>query len=125
MRLILLVLMVILEQICEVEVQSIVIEQFSSVFSSFSEVISRESDFDVGFDQNIAGLLEQLLNSDGSLSNNDLGFLGSSIGSNSVVVNGDNWNDQTSPASVSQARGLAQDAANSVSHQISILTWEH
>ncbi|KAI5122285.1 hypothetical protein M0805_002365 [Coniferiporia weirii] len=101
---------IILEQICEVEVQTIILEQFISGFSSFGDDISHLSGRSASFDQSIAGLLDQILESDGSLSNNDLGFEGSDIGSNSVIVSGNNWNDGSSPASVQQASQLSQQA---------------
>jgi len=103
---------IILEQICEVEVQEIVIEQFVSYFSSFSESIIHESSFSASFDISIVSLYEQVFESDGSLSNYDLGFLGSSVGQNSVVVGGNNWNDNSSPISVGNAKSLADQAIN-------------
>jgi len=105
---------IILEQICEVEVQTIVIEQFTSFFSQFSESITRTSDVVASFDSEIVSYYDQVFNSDGSLTTNDLGFSGSSLGSNSVQVGGSNWNSETSPASVSSAQSLAVEAANCV-----------
>ncbi|PBK75649.1 hypothetical protein ARMSODRAFT_400082 [Armillaria solidipes] len=102
---------IITEQICEVEVQTIVLEQFSSSMSSFGSDVLRQSGKQVGFDSNIASKISQLVNSDGSLSTSDLGFSGQDVGSNTVVPAGSNWNDSTSPASVQSALSAAQQAA--------------
>lgn len=107
---------VILTQICEVEVQEIVFEQFSSYFSLFGSDLSHLSDNQASFDQNAVGLYSQLFGSDGSLNNGDLGFSGSDIGNSSIVPSGNNWDSQTSPASVSAAQNLTQSALNSVSN---------
>ncbi|KAK0193779.1 hypothetical protein F5146DRAFT_399959 [Armillaria mellea] len=105
---------VITEQICEVEVQTIVLEQFSSSISSFGSDVLRQSGKQVGFDSNIASKISQLVNADGSLSTSDLGFSGHDVGSNTVVPAGSNWNDSTSPTSVQSALAAAQKAAGSV-----------
>ncbi|KAK0500475.1 hypothetical protein EDD18DRAFT_830155 [Armillaria luteobubalina] len=105
---------IITEQICEVETQTIVLEQFSSSISSFGSDMLRQSGKQVGFDSNIAGKISQLVNADGSLSTSDLGFSGQDVGSNTVVPAGSNWNDTTSPASVQSALAAAQKAAGSV-----------
>ncbi|KLO17177.1 hypothetical protein SCHPADRAFT_821757 [Schizopora paradoxa] len=106
---------IILEQVCEVEVQTIVLQQFTSVVSSFGSTIDRSNGHSQAYDSSIAGLLGSIQNSDGSLSNNDLGFSGKDIGSNSKSVSGSNWNDSTSPQSVSNAKNLAMQASNCVS----------
>lgn len=94
---------IITEQICEVETQTIVFEQFESSLSSFSDDIRRKSSRSVGYDRSISGHYSNIVNSDGSLSNNDLGFNGQSLGLNTVVPTGDNWNSNSSPASVAAA----------------------
>jgi hypothetical protein len=104
---------IISEQSCEVETQTVVLEQFQSGLTQFSETVIRQSNDQVGFDSDIAGLLVQLLNSDGSLSNHDLGFLGNIVGQNSIIPVGNNWNDNSSPASTGKARGAAKKAAKS------------
>ncbi|EJD06565.1 uncharacterized protein FOMMEDRAFT_102402 [Fomitiporia mediterranea MF3/22] len=106
---------VLLEQVCEVEVQTIVVQQASSIISSFGNSVSHQSKNQAGYDQSIAGLLGQVMNSDGSLSKKDLGFKGSNVGNSSVIVGGNNWNDTTSPNSVQKAKDLAKDASNSTS----------
>ncbi|PBL03626.1 hypothetical protein ARMGADRAFT_25169 [Armillaria gallica] len=105
---------IITEQICEVEVQTIVLEQFSASISSFGSDVSRQSGKQVGFDSNISSKISQLVNADGSLSTSDLGFSGHDVGSNTVVPAGSNWNDSTSPASVQSALAAAQKAAGFV-----------
>jgi len=94
---------IITEQICEVETQTIVVNQVQSVFSSFSDDIRHVSDRHVAFDSNVASHIGDLVDENGLLTNNDFGFAGTSIGSNSVVVGGNNWNAETSPALVNSA----------------------
>jgi hypothetical protein len=77
--------------------------------------LDRSSGRQPGFDRNIASKLGNIINPDGSLSNNDLGFNGSVIGQNSIAPSGSNWNASTSPASVSKARAAAIAASNSTS----------
>lgn len=105
---------IIIEQICEVEVQTIVIEQFESIISSFGMDVGRQSGRQVAYDSNISGMYNQIINSDGSLSNSSHGFVGSDIGNSSFVSTGNNWNNVTSPQSVAQAKALAKTARNSV-----------
>jgi len=104
---------IITEQICEVETQTIVFEQFHASLSSFSSDLMRQSGRSVGYDSGISGYYGDLQSSDGSLSNNDLGFSGSSLGSNYVSVGGSNWNSQSSPMSVGAAYNAASYAASS------------
>jgi len=103
---------IITEQICEVETQTIVFQQITASFSSFSSDLSRSSGRSVGYDSGIAGHFGSLMNSDGSLSSNDLGFSGQSLGSQTVVPSGNNWNGSSSPASVGAAFSAAQQAVN-------------
>jgi len=108
---------IITEQICEVETQTIVFQQFSASFSSFSSDLLRQSGRSVGYDSGIASHFSSLQNSDGSLSNNDLGFSGHDLGSHYVSVQGSNWNSQTSPASAGAAFSAAQSASSQSSPQ--------
>jgi len=110
---------IITEQICEVETQTIVFEQFSASVSSFSSDLSRQSGRSVGYDSGISSHYGDLESSDGSLSNNDLGFSGSDLGNNYVSVGGSNWNSQSSPMSVGAAYNAAQNAASSSSQSSS------
>jgi len=101
---------IITEQICEVETQTIVFEQFHSGLGSFSHDLRRNSGHQVGYDHNIASHFGSIIGSDGSLSSQDFGFSGHDVGSQTVVVGGSNWNDQTSPATVNDAFSQARDA---------------
>ncbi|KAF8073722.1 hypothetical protein FPV67DRAFT_1479018 [Lyophyllum atratum] len=101
---------IITEQICEVETQTIVFEQFHSSLGSFSHDLRRTSGHQVGYDSNIASHFGNIVQSDGSLSTDDWGFSGQDIGSHTVVATGSNWVDFTSPASVSNAYQSAHDA---------------
>lgn len=106
---------VILKQICEVEVQTIVLEQFSSQVSSFYGSVTHSSGSKpASYDQSISSKLGSIY-SDGSLSNSNLGFNGTDVGSNSSIPT-NNWNNSTSYSTVGNAKALAQQAAgNSVS----------
>jgi len=104
---------IITEQICEVETQTIVFEQFRSSMSSFSSDLMRQSGRSVGYDSGISGHYGDLVSSDGSLSSNDLGFSGSDLGNNYVSVGGSNWSSQSSPMSVGAAYNDASYAASS------------
>jgi len=102
---------IITEQICEVETQTIVFEQFHASLSSFSSDLTRQSGRSVGYDSGIASHYGDLQSSDGSLSNNDLGFSGQDLGNQYVSPQGSNWNSQSSPMSVGAALNAAQNAA--------------
>jgi len=91
---------VIVEQICQVEVQTLVLEQFQSGIESFSQDVRHKSSRIASYDSSITTLFSQLQNSVGSLSTGDLGFSGTNAGNSSIIANGTNWNNQTSPASV-------------------------
>jgi len=104
---------IITEQICEVETQTIVFQQFTASFSSFSDDLRRTSGRSVGFDSGISSHFGDIVGSDGSLTSNDLGFSGQSAGSQTVVPSGNNWNAQTSPSSVGAAFDATQAAINS------------
>ncbi|KAJ7599636.1 hypothetical protein C8J56DRAFT_1019264 [Mycena floridula] len=101
---------IITEQICEVETQTIVLEQFSSGFSDFGSDISRKSGKQVGYDSNISNRINQISDSNGNLSSDDLGFNGSDVGKNTVVAQGNNWNDSTGPSAVQNAKNAAKKA---------------
>ncbi|KAK7463421.1 hypothetical protein VKT23_006774 [Stygiomarasmius scandens] len=103
---------IITEQICEVETQTIVFEQFISSSSHFSSDLLHTSGHQVGYDSSIASHYGSLIGSDGSLTSDDLGFSGHDLGKNTVVVSGNNWNDNSSPASVHSAYSAAQGAIN-------------
>jgi hypothetical protein len=101
---------IISEQICDVETQVIVFEQFHSSMSSFSDDLRRNSGRDVGYDHGISSHYDNIMNSDGSLSDNDLGFSGSDLGNQYVTPSGSNWNDQSSRSSVESAYQASHSA---------------
>jgi len=98
---------IVTEQICEVEVQTVVYSQFVSGFHDFSGDLLRQSGRGVGYDHHIASLIGQIHDSEGQLVFNDLGFHGSDIGSSFIAPTGHNWDDATSPVSVGSAFGLS------------------
>jgi len=104
---------IISEQICEVETQTIVFEQFESSMSNFGHDIRRKSSNSVGYDRGISSHFGSIMNSDGSLSSNDLGFHGSDLGSQYVVPLGNNWNSDSSPAIVDAAFNATRQARGS------------
>lgn len=104
---------IITEQVCEVESQTVVFEQFYSSLGSFSSDLRRQSGRSVGYDSGIASHFSSIVSSSGSLTSNNFGFSGSSVGSHYVVPGGSNWNDATSPASVGSAYSAAQAAISS------------
>ncbi|KAJ7062225.1 hypothetical protein C8F01DRAFT_1136943 [Mycena amicta] len=101
---------IITEQICEVETQTIVFQQYYASLGGFSHDMQRNSGRHVGYDGNIASHYGSIYNSDGTLSNYDFNFTGSDIGSNYYVPTS-NWNDQTSYSSVGSAYQAAQAAS--------------
>ncbi|KIK52082.1 hypothetical protein GYMLUDRAFT_251543 [Collybiopsis luxurians FD-317 M1] len=106
---------IITEQICDVETQTIVFQQYISSSSHFVGDIMHTSGVSAGYDSSIVGQYGNLVNSDGSLSTSDLGFSGSSVGQSYVVPSGSNWNPSTSPSSVQAAYSAAQSAISSPS----------
>jgi hypothetical protein len=76
------------------------LKQFQSGIESFSEDVRHVTIRQVSFDETITKLFSQLQDSLGNLSSNDLGFSGTSVGNSSIVANGSNWNNKTSPATV-------------------------
>jgi len=101
---------IITEQICEVETQTIVFQQYYSSLGGFSHDLGRSSGRSAGYDNSVVSHYGDFYNSDGSLSNSDFGFNGSDIGSNYYVPTGSNWVDSSSPGSVGNAYQCAQGA---------------
>ncbi|KAE9405821.1 hypothetical protein BT96DRAFT_305692 [Gymnopus androsaceus JB14] len=100
---------IITEQICQVETQTIVFQQYIASCSHFSSDLLRTSGLEAGYDSSIVDHFGSFYNSDGSLSTSDLGFSGSDIGQN-VIVPSSNWNSETSPISVGNAFNAAMGA---------------
>ncbi|KAF5369138.1 hypothetical protein D9757_011063 [Collybiopsis confluens] len=103
---------IVTEQICEVETQTVVFQQFLSSSSHFSSDLLRTSGLQVGYDSSIASHFSDMFESDGSLSTSDLGFSGSSLGSGYVVPTGNNWDSSSSPSSVGSAYSAALSAVS-------------
>ncbi|KAJ3785491.1 hypothetical protein GGU10DRAFT_422531, partial [Lentinula aff. detonsa] len=106
---------IITEQVCDVETQTVVFQQFLSSCNHFSSDLLRTSGVQVGYDSDIVSHYGSFYNADGSLSTSDLGFSGSDVGKSVVVPSGSNWNSATSPASVGNAFNAALSAANGTS----------
>ncbi|KAJ3995732.1 hypothetical protein F5050DRAFT_1572969 [Lentinula boryana] len=103
---------IITEQVCEVETQTVVFQQFLSSCSHFSSDLLRTSGNQIGYDSAIVSHYGSFYNADGSLSTYDLGFSGSDVGRSVIVPSGNNWNSATSPASVGNAFNAAISAAS-------------
>ncbi|KDR76205.1 hypothetical protein GALMADRAFT_67616 [Galerina marginata CBS 339.88] len=103
---------IISQQICDVETQVIVLEQHRGRGREFKKDLRRKSGRNVGYDANIALLIHELMNQDGSLNNRDLGFRGSDIGKHLRVTNGNNWDDNRSPQSIDQILLSLEGARN-------------
>jgi len=104
---------IITEQICEVETQTLVIEQFSSGIDSFGSDVRHASGRHIGYNSNIAGMIGSLQNSDGSASSQNLNFTGSDASKHDVSISGSNWNNASSPASVGSIYQAAMSAKKS------------
>ncbi|KAF9468106.1 hypothetical protein BDZ94DRAFT_1247196 [Collybia nuda] len=105
---------IITEQICEVESQTIVFEQWHASLHGFSSDLRRHTGRSVGFDRRIASHFSDIVNVDGSLSTHDLGFSGHDIGHETVVVGGHNWVDAISPVTVEDAYSASRSAYHSL-----------
>jgi len=102
---------IITEQVCEVESQTIVFEQFSSSLHGFSRDMRRFSGRSVGYDSHISSFWNQFFEEDGSLSVRDFGFSGHDLGRSYVVPSGNNWNSR-SRFSVNSAYSSARAAVH-------------
>lgn len=100
---------IITEQVCEVETQTIVFEQFHSSLHGFSRDLRRDSGRSVGYDSDIASHFSSFYNSDGSLSNSDFGFSGSDLGRSYISPSGNNYGSN-SFSSVANAYKAARSA---------------
>jgi len=101
---------IITEQVCEVETQTVVFEQFYASLGSFSSDIRHTSGRNLGFDSSIASHFSDMVDESDSLTTNDFGFSGHDLGSHYVYPTGFNWNPSTSPASVGAAFSAARSA---------------
>jgi hypothetical protein len=105
---------IIVEQICEVETQTIVFEQWHSGLHGFSRDLRRHTGHQVGFDRRISGHFRDIVNVDGSFNNHDFGFTGRDIGRETVIVGGHNWDDTRSRVTVEDAYRFSRDAYHSI-----------
>ncbi|KAF8183922.1 hypothetical protein BJ912DRAFT_1144684 [Pholiota molesta] len=96
---------IITQQICDVETQVIVLEQFRGGLHQFKSDVTHQSGRNIGYDQNVASMIPMLVNQDGSLNSTNHGFNGTDVGKNLIVPSGSNWNNQTSPQNVSTILG--------------------
>ncbi|KAH9476552.1 hypothetical protein JR316_0010464 [Psilocybe cubensis] len=101
---------IISEQICEVETQTVVFEQFHSSLHGFSRDLRRFSGRNVGYDSGILSHFNDFYESDGSLSVNDWGFSGHDLGNSYIVPSGNNWDNSRSFGSVGNAYRSARSA---------------
>ncbi|KAF8064089.1 hypothetical protein FPV67DRAFT_1782442 [Lyophyllum atratum] len=105
---------IITEQICEVETQTIVFEQWHSGLHGFSRDLRRHTGHQVGYDRNVVRHFGEIVNVDGSFNTHDFGFTGHDLGRETVVVGGHNWEDSRSRTTVEDAYRSSRDAYNSV-----------
>ncbi|KDQ32489.1 hypothetical protein PLEOSDRAFT_1073060 [Pleurotus ostreatus PC15] len=105
---------IITEQICEVETQTIVFQQFHASFGAFNHDLRRISGHRVGFDSRIANHFSELVDERGLISTHDFGFSGLDVGKHTVVVGGHNWDDFRSPYTVELAHRAARNAIVSI-----------
>jgi hypothetical protein len=83
-----------------------------SHFKSFHQDIRRSGHHDsVSYDERIANMYNQIIGSDGDLSDEDMGFHGNDVGQNSRIVGGDNYDINSSPARISSIFKGALDLA--------------
>ncbi|GLB44189.1 hypothetical protein LshimejAT787_1601190 [Lyophyllum shimeji] len=71
---------IITEQICEVETQTIVFEQWHSSLHGFSRDLRRLTGHHVGYDRRIVSHFGEIVNVDGSFNTHDFGFTGHDLG---------------------------------------------
>lgn len=101
---------IITEQICEVETQVIVFEQYYQSLGNFHGDLRRYSGYQAGYDSGITSHFSNIYGSDGSFCTDDWNFTGQDIGSETVVATGNNWSDQSSHRSVDSAYYTAKGA---------------
>jgi hypothetical protein len=100
----------ILEEICEVEVQIILLQQFTGGFDIFFNDLNRFGGKNPGFDKEIAKFGPQLFDFDGKFKIQDFGFKGHDIGKNIIIINGGNFKSDISPPSIKSAFDISSQA---------------
>jgi hypothetical protein len=101
---------IVVEQICEVETQTIVWSQFVGSFSSFGDDLRHVSGRTIGYDHSIASHISGLVDSSNDIISSNFGFRGLDIGGNLIHASGGNWVSGSSEVSVQQALLAAQVA---------------
>ncbi|KAJ7475818.1 hypothetical protein FB451DRAFT_1034109, partial [Mycena latifolia] len=100
---------IITEQICDVETQVIVFEQYYQSLGHFMGDLRRHSGHRVGYDRGIVSHFKNIYSPDGSFCTDDWSFTGHDIGSQTVVIK-DNWIEPSSHESVGRAYYNARNA---------------
>jgi hypothetical protein len=104
----------ILEEICEVEVQIIIIQQFTGGFQAFEQDLFRSNGQEPGFDREIAKFGSQLsFDAEGKFNIQDFGFNGGDIGKNIIIIINDNYDSDSSPQSIKNAFDISESAIQS------------
>ncbi|KAJ7650311.1 hypothetical protein FB45DRAFT_14809 [Roridomyces roridus] len=98
------------ETICEVEIQTIVFEQYYASLGKFHGDLRRHSGFHAGYDRDIVSHFGRIYGSDGLFSTDSWGFSGSDAGLHTIIPSGGNWRDETSPRSVDAAFYAARNS---------------
>jgi hypothetical protein len=101
---------IITEQVCNVETSIVVFEQFHASLGGFNRDLRRYSGYKPGYDEEVVKHYGEFYKEDGSWSDHDFGFSGRDVGSHTILVGGDNWQEETSHASVDSAYGLTKTA---------------
>jgi hypothetical protein len=103
----------ILEKICEVEVQIIIIQQFTGGFDGFANDLFRRGGQNPGFDKEIAKFGPQLFDGQGNFNVQDFGFNGGDVGKNIIIIINDNYKKESSPQSIQSAFDVSESAKSS------------
>ncbi|TFK28107.1 hypothetical protein FA15DRAFT_753676 [Coprinopsis marcescibilis] len=103
----------ILQQICEVEVQAIVLEQFRGGLDLFRRDLGRQNGRFPGFDFQVANKFNDVFDERGNFKDIDFGFNGRDIGRQIILPGGHNWDAIRSPESLIRAQDAAKGALDS------------
>jgi hypothetical protein len=99
------------EQVCEVEVQTIILHQHNAAWERWVKDVHRWSGKKIGYDKEVAKKYKEIVKEDGwELEEKDHGFNGYDIGKNKVVPKGNNWDDKSGRDRVNKAYGAADEA---------------
>lgn len=112
---------IILEAVCDVEAQVVLLQQFVGGLNVFANDLLRLGDRVPSFDRHISGLGSSLFKN-GALNIRDLGVRGVDLGHELVVVGGDNWVDDRSRDSVRFALDAAEAAKLAALQQVRFIT---